>query len=125
MGVDTRKTCLKVAYQVQERNRGVEKYVRKAFCLSVGASLPVAHSEGLSSWEVMLEDYCLRIYVVVEAWSGLRSIVNDCGSERQVQRSVPSERSIGFTSGGLGDGLCKNGSCRLSIEYLEANIVYK
>jgi hypothetical protein len=25
------------------------------YCLSVGASLPVVHWEGLSSWEVMLE----------------------------------------------------------------------
>ena len=29
---------------------------RKAFCLSVGASLPVAHSDGLSSWEVIFEE---------------------------------------------------------------------
>ena len=27
---------------------------RKAFCLSVGASAPVVHSEGLSSWDVMM-----------------------------------------------------------------------
>ena len=30
------------------------RVVRKAFCFSVGASLPVAHEEGLSSWDVIV-----------------------------------------------------------------------
>ncbi len=30
------------------------RVARKAFCLSVGGSLPVAHWDGLSSWEVIV-----------------------------------------------------------------------
>ena len=43
---------------------------RKAFCLSVGASLPVVHSEGLSSWDVMVGERDWEEYLKGGLWSG-------------------------------------------------------
>lgn len=55
---------------------------RKAFCLEVGGSEPVAHWEGLLSWEDILGGgVCLEgREIAVNVLGGIVSVVTACGS---------------------------------------------